>query len=547
MPPDRSPGADEVADGTRTRDHRDHNPGLYQLSYRHRARVRIPAPLPAARGGAILVLNQHKRCRRPHWEGSELVVSPGSPVVIRRRKPSRPRTQGSRNTREVWGRPRTTACEAFAAARSVAGLPGATTRLARDGGCAAHGVRLVARGGRACRAAPPLAGDTTADVVVVGGGYLGLWTAWQLRQLEPACDVVVLEAGSAVMGRAGERRLRLTLWDDLPACATASATSARSTSAARRRRGAGDRRVVRARRVDAWFRAAPTLYVATSAAQLGAWADASTPAAHWRAGGGRADRAEEVRARCASPAFRGGALRGRRPPSSPRGSRSGCEGGCSSPGVRIYERTHVGGLRRRRSPSRARRRVRAGAAVLAVNAATAGLPGFRARARRRVEPHRPDRARARRARGARLDGRRGDRRLPHAPPLLPHDARRPDRLRLGRRPDGLRRRAALGGSTSTRTRRTAARRPARASSRSSRGRRVTHAWGGPIDVSPTHLPIFGSRGRIHHGFGFTGNGVGPSYLGGEILARLALDRRDELTRLALVDPDRKLMPPEPLR
>jgi hypothetical protein len=27
-----------VADGIRTRDHRDHNPGLYQLSYRHRAR-----------------------------------------------------------------------------------------------------------------------------------------------------------------------------------------------------------------------------------------------------------------------------------------------------------------------------------------------------------------------------------------------------------------------------------------------------------------------------------------------------------------------------
>jgi len=79
------------------------------------------------------------------------------------------------------------------------------------------------------------------------------------------------------------------------------------------------------------------------------------------------------------------------------------------------------------------------------------------------------------------------------------------------------------------------------------GRRITHAWGGPIDVSPTHLPIFGSHGRVHHGFGFTGNGVGPSYLGGEILARLALDRRDELTRLALVDPERKLMPPEPVR
>jgi len=78
-------------------------------------------------------------------------------------------------------------------------------------------------------------------------------------------------------------------------------------------------------------------------------------------------------------------------------------------------------------------------------------------------------------------------------------------------------------------------------------RHITHAWGGPIDVSPTHLPIFGSRGRVHHGFGFTGNGVGPTYLGGEILARLALDRRDEVTGLAIVEPDRKLFPPEPLR
>jgi glycine/D-amino acid oxidase-like deaminating enzyme len=80
-----------------------------------------------------------------------------------------------------------------------------------------------------------------------------------------------------------------------------------------------------------------------------------------------------------------------------------------------------------------------------------------------------------------------------------------------------------------------------------RGRRIAHAWGGPIDVAPKHLPVFGSRGRIHHGFGFTGNGVGPAYLGGEILARLALDHRDELTRLPLVDPPRKQMPPEPFR
>jgi hypothetical protein len=79
------------------------------------------------------------------------------------------------------------------------------------------------------------------------------------------------------------------------------------------------------------------------------------------------------------------------------------------------------------------------------------------------------------------------------------------------------------------------------------GRRLTHAWGGPIDVSPTHLPVFGSRGRVHHGYGFTGNGVGPSYLGGRILSSLALDRRDTASRLALVEPSPARFPPEPLR
>jgi glycine/D-amino acid oxidase-like deaminating enzyme len=82
-----------------------------------------------------------------------------------------------------------------------------------------------------------------------------------------------------------------------------------------------------------------------------------------------------------------------------------------------------------------------------------------------------------------------------------------------------------------------------------RGRRLTHAWGGPIDVSPTHLPVLGSlRGdRVHYAFGYTGNGVGPAYLSGRILASLALDRRDEPTGLALVEPPPVRVPPEPLR
>ena len=80
------------------------------------------------------------------------------------------------------------------------------------------------------------------------------------------------------------------------------------------------------------------------------------------------------------------------------------------------------------------------------------------------------------------------------------------------------------------------------------GRRVVHAWGGPIDVSPAHLPVIRSLGdRVHAGFGYTGNGVGPSQMIGRTLASLALDRPDELAAPALVDPPRTPVPPEPFR
>ncbi|MGZ8600768.1 MAG: FAD-dependent oxidoreductase, partial [Actinomycetota bacterium] len=54
--------------------------------------------------------------------------------------------------------------------------------------------------------APPLAGDTTADVLIVGGGYTGMWTAYQLTEREPGIDVVLLEqdvCGGGPSGRNG--------------------------------------------------------------------------------------------------------------------------------------------------------------------------------------------------------------------------------------------------------------------------------------------------------------------------------------------------------
>ncbi|MGW2982743.1 NAD(P)/FAD-dependent oxidoreductase [Streptomyces goshikiensis] len=53
---------------------------------------------------------------------------------------------------------------------------------------------------------PPLTGDTTADVVIVGGGYTGLWTAYYLKTAAPDLRVTVLEqkfCGYGASGRNG--------------------------------------------------------------------------------------------------------------------------------------------------------------------------------------------------------------------------------------------------------------------------------------------------------------------------------------------------------
>ncbi|WP_046730971.1 NAD(P)/FAD-dependent oxidoreductase [Streptomyces humi] len=52
----------------------------------------------------------------------------------------------------------------------------------------------------------PLAGDASADVVIVGGGYTGLWTAYYLKKAAPFLRVTVLEqkfCGYGASGRNG--------------------------------------------------------------------------------------------------------------------------------------------------------------------------------------------------------------------------------------------------------------------------------------------------------------------------------------------------------
>lgn len=50
---------------------------------------------------------------------------------------------------------------------------------------------------------PQLRGDIAADVVIVGAGFIGLWSAYCLALAEPTLEVVVLEAEIAGFGAAG--------------------------------------------------------------------------------------------------------------------------------------------------------------------------------------------------------------------------------------------------------------------------------------------------------------------------------------------------------
>ena len=50
---------------------------------------------------------------------------------------------------------------------------------------------------------PALAGDREADVCIIGGGFTGLWTAYELKRADPSLVVVVLEGRQVGFGASG--------------------------------------------------------------------------------------------------------------------------------------------------------------------------------------------------------------------------------------------------------------------------------------------------------------------------------------------------------
>lgn len=81
------------------------------------------------------------------------------------------------------------------------------------------------------------------------------------------------------------------------------------------------------------------------------------------------------------------------------------------------------------------------------------------------------------------------------------------------------------------------------------GVRFTHAWGGAIDTSTRFSMFFGSRyqGKIQYALGFTGLGVGATRFAAQVLCARLEPKESAFDHLSLVRTKPVPFPPEPLR
>lgn len=83
-----------------------------------------------------------------------------------------------------------------------------------------------------------------------------------------------------------------------------------------------------------------------------------------------------------------------------------------------------------------------------------------------------------------------------------------------------------------------------------RGEEFAYSWTGGSDRSATGFPFFGEldkQSNIFYGFGYSGNGVAQTRMGGKILSSLILGIDNEWTNSGLAKGPLGYFPPEPLR
>jgi glycine/D-amino acid oxidase-like deaminating enzyme len=404
-------------------------------------------------------------------------------------------------------------------------------------------------------ALPALDGAETADLLVVGGGYSGLWTALLAKQEQPGRDVVLVDAGTcgwAASGRNGGF------------CA-ASLTHGLSNGVDR---FAGEMPVLeelgRANldaiestvdkyRIGCDFTRSGELSVATSPHQLD---DLAGVAALGEAYGRRYEVLDRdgVRAEVDSPTYVGG-IWDRRGVAmlDPAGLAWGLRRACLEEGVRIYEHTRVTGLARDGAALLARSGRSGSVRAARIALATSAFPPLLRRLRAYLVPvydyalvTRPLTAAELASVGWRNRQGVGDSgNLFHYYRLTADD-----RVLFGgydaiyhygnRMAPSLEQRTATFSVLASHF---AATFPQLASVP------FTHRWGGVIDTCTRFCAFFGTAydGRLAYAAGYTGLGVGSTRFGGRVMLDLLSGVPTALTTLDFVRTKPVPFPPEPAR
>ncbi|HET9723700.1 MAG TPA: FAD-binding oxidoreductase [Actinomycetota bacterium] len=400
---------------------------------------------------------------------------------------------------------------------------------------------------------PPLERDVSADVMILGGGYTGMWTAWFVKELDPGAEVVILEqdiCGGGPSGRNGG--FVNSFWHQLPTlCRRFGDADAYRLCRAGQASVEAIGTWCREHDVDAWFAQDGELEVRTWERDADGWDEMLETARRL----GILERfhvldAQEARARIDAPVVRGALETSFGATVHPARLARGLRRELLARGVRIFEHTpvvrfHAGRPPVARTPHGA---VRAGAAVVALNAWAQHWRRFRRELTVRgtyivlTAPASDRLAELGWTDGTGLWDTRASVHYVRTTPdgriafgiggMQPDFARTIDRRYAYDEPS-------IRGAIADLHRMfpTFADVP------------IEAAWGGPVDVSARHVPAFTTLepGTVHAGHGYTGNGVGPSHLGGQVLAHRALDREGEVLHLPLVDLEPKRFPPEPLR